>query len=182
MAADQTPTAHPRGPVSRAERQEQTREALVHAARAVFARDGYHGARLDQIARAAGDSKGAVYSNFENKAALFLAVQERQSLGFAVTEVITYPRRKVANVLAAAGHRGFLSVAVHDLYPEMERWAIEQDADTFAVIGRPGWLKYAKQHDGAQSLSTVTSWKRLGACQVAAATPTQSKAQSPGRA
>lgn len=74
MAADQAPTAHPRGPVSRAERQEQTREALVHAARAVFARDGYHGARLDQIARAAGYSKGAVYSNFDGKAALFLAV------------------------------------------------------------------------------------------------------------
>ena len=117
-----------------------------------------------------------------HKAALFLAVQERQILGFAVTEVITYPRRKVANVLAAAGHRGFLSVAVHDLYPEMERWAIEQDADTFAVIGRPGWLKYAKQHEGAQSLSTVTSWKRLGECQVAAAIPTQFRVLSLGRA
>src|SRR5690554_4160359 len=61
-------------PISRRDRQRQTREALVLAARAVFAEVGYHAASLDQIARQAGFSKGAVYSNFENKAALFLAV------------------------------------------------------------------------------------------------------------
>ena len=58
----------------RAERQRQTRDALVQTARAVFARDGYHAARLDVIAREAGYSKGAVYSNFDSKADLFLAV------------------------------------------------------------------------------------------------------------
>ncbi|ROR72176.1 TetR/AcrR family transcriptional regulator [Bogoriella caseilytica] len=61
-------------PLSRRDRQRQTREALCFAARAVFTRDGYHGARLDVIAREAGFSKGAVYSNFSGKAALFLAV------------------------------------------------------------------------------------------------------------
>ncbi|WP_152188168.1 TetR/AcrR family transcriptional regulator [Georgenia satyanarayanai] len=61
-------------PISRRDRQRQTREALVLAGRAVFARDGYHRANLEVIAREAGFSKGAVYSNFENKAALFLAV------------------------------------------------------------------------------------------------------------
>lgn len=63
-------------PLSRRDRQRQTREALVFAARAVFARDGYHGARLEVIAREAGFSKGAVYSNFDGKAALFLAVMD----------------------------------------------------------------------------------------------------------
>lgn len=63
-------------PLSRRDRQRQTREALVFAARAVFAREGYHRANLDVIAREAGFSKGAVYSNFANKAALFLAVQD----------------------------------------------------------------------------------------------------------
>ncbi|GAA1984105.1 TetR/AcrR family transcriptional regulator [Isoptericola halotolerans] len=61
-------------PMTRAERQQRTRDELVAAARAVFARDGYHGARLDEIAREAGYSKGAVYSNFAGKAELFLAV------------------------------------------------------------------------------------------------------------
>jgi AcrR family transcriptional regulator len=61
-------------PMTRAERQQQTRDTLVMAAREVFARDGYHRARLDDIAREAGFSKGAVYSNFGGKADLFLAV------------------------------------------------------------------------------------------------------------
>lgn len=63
-------------PATRAERQEQTRQALVHAAREVFARDGFHGARLERIATEAGYSKGAVYSNFDGKADLFLAVMD----------------------------------------------------------------------------------------------------------
>lgn len=61
---------------SRHERQQQTRAALVEAAREVFAELGYHGANLDRIARQAGFSKGAVYSNFDGKAALFLAVMD----------------------------------------------------------------------------------------------------------
>lgn len=72
-------------PVSRRDRQRQTREALVFAARAVFAEDGYHGASLDVIARAAGFSKGAVYSNFDGKAALFLAVMDA-NLDLALTD------------------------------------------------------------------------------------------------
>ncbi len=63
-------------PISRRDRQRQTREALVFAARSVFADVGYHAASLDQIARHAGFSKGAVYSNFDSKAALFLAVMD----------------------------------------------------------------------------------------------------------
>lgn len=61
---------------SRAEQKQETRDALVAAALLVFSRDGYHGASLDKIADEAGFSKGAVYSNFGNKAQLFLAVTD----------------------------------------------------------------------------------------------------------
>ncbi len=63
-------------PLSRRDRQLQTREALIFAARGVFAEDGYHSASLDRIAREAGFSKGAVYSNFDGKSDLFLAVMD----------------------------------------------------------------------------------------------------------
>lgn len=66
----------PPEPLSRRDRQQQTREALVLAARGVFAEDGYHAASLDRIAREAGFSKGAVYSNFDGKSGLFLAVMD----------------------------------------------------------------------------------------------------------
>lgn len=69
MAEDLPPT-----PLTRAEQQSRTRAALVASARRVFARDGFHGANLTAIAQEAGLTKGAVYSNFENKADVFLAV------------------------------------------------------------------------------------------------------------
>lgn len=61
-------------PLSRRDSQRRTRTALVAAARQVFSEDGYHAAGLARIARVAGYSKGAVYSNFDGKSALFLAV------------------------------------------------------------------------------------------------------------
>lgn len=67
----------PARPRTRAERQRETRAALVEAALVVFSRDGYHGANLEAIANHAGFSKGAVYSNFDGKAELFLAVMDR---------------------------------------------------------------------------------------------------------
>ena len=73
-AAHEQPATPSEAPLTRGERQRQTRAALIDAARTVFARDGYHRARLEAIAHEAGYSKGAVYSNFDGKAALFLAV------------------------------------------------------------------------------------------------------------
>lgn len=64
-------------PLSRRDRQQQTREALIFAARAVFSVEGYHAATLERIAREAGFSKGAVYSNFAAKSDLFLATLDK---------------------------------------------------------------------------------------------------------
>ena len=65
--------------LTRAERKELTRELLFDAAIEVFARKGYHGASLDDVAEAAGFTKGAVYSNFTRKSDLFRALLERES-------------------------------------------------------------------------------------------------------
>ncbi|WP_440106963.1 TetR/AcrR family transcriptional regulator [Streptosporangium sp. H16] len=74
---DQRPsTTAPRIRRSRAEQKRETRDALTVAALVAFARDGYHGASLEGIANEAGFSKGAVYSNFEGKAELFLAAMD----------------------------------------------------------------------------------------------------------
>jgi len=58
-------------------RRELTRTALVEAAADVFARRGFDGASLEEIAEAAGFTRGAIYSNFGNKEDLMLAVVER---------------------------------------------------------------------------------------------------------
>ena len=64
--------------MSRAEKTERNRAALLRAARRVFLKRGYHAATLDQIAEEAGFSKGVVYSQFAGKADLFLALLEER--------------------------------------------------------------------------------------------------------
>jgi len=59
-------------------KQEQTRARLLDAAAQVFARRGYHVATLEEVAAEAGFTKGAVYSNFESKEALFLALVDQE--------------------------------------------------------------------------------------------------------
>jgi AcrR family transcriptional regulator len=58
-------------------RRQQTRDALVDAAAEVFARRGFEGASLDEIAETAGFTRGAIYKNFGGKEDLFLAVHDR---------------------------------------------------------------------------------------------------------
>ncbi len=62
--------------LTRAEQSERNRGLVLAAARRVFLARGYHGATLEQIADEAGFSKGVVYSQFESKADLFLALLE----------------------------------------------------------------------------------------------------------
>jgi AcrR family transcriptional regulator len=52
----------------------QTRQLLLDAATAEFARKGYHGANINRISRAAGFAKGTVYNYFPSKRALMLAL------------------------------------------------------------------------------------------------------------
>jgi AcrR family transcriptional regulator len=60
----------------RDEQRALTRERVLQAAVRVFARSGFHGASVHAIAREAGVTTGAIYSNFEGKEDLFLAVFE----------------------------------------------------------------------------------------------------------
>ena len=63
---------------TQAERRAHTREELLDAAYAVFVRRGFAAANLDEIAEAAGLSKGALYYNFSGKEDLFLALVEQR--------------------------------------------------------------------------------------------------------
>jgi AcrR family transcriptional regulator len=64
--------------LTRQEQKTQTRERLIDAAAEVFARRGFMAASLDEVAAAAGYTKGAVYSNFSSKTDLFIALIERR--------------------------------------------------------------------------------------------------------
>jgi AcrR family transcriptional regulator len=59
---------------TRSDNKARTRADLLAAAREVFLARGFHAATLEEIADRAGYTKGAVYSNFEGKDDLFLAL------------------------------------------------------------------------------------------------------------
>lgn len=63
--------------LTREQSRQITRERLLDAAQDVFAREGYTAASCEQIAEHAEFSKGAIYSNFEGKEALFLELLAR---------------------------------------------------------------------------------------------------------
>ena len=55
-------------------RRELTRTALIEAAAEVFSKRGFQAASLEEIAEAAGFTRGAIYSNFGGKEDLLIAV------------------------------------------------------------------------------------------------------------
>jgi AcrR family transcriptional regulator len=58
--------------LSRAERQQQTRQDLLDAAARVFVRRGFQGSSVEEISAEAGYTRGAFYSNFSSKEELFV--------------------------------------------------------------------------------------------------------------
>ncbi len=72
MATATTPT-----PKKRRDR-EETRQRLLDSALAIFARNGYERATVDEIVREAGFSKGAFYVHFESKEDLFWQMLEER--------------------------------------------------------------------------------------------------------
>jgi len=71
-----------------------TRRDLMEAARRIFARDGFEMARLQDIAEAAGKTRGAFYANFSDKEDVFFALFE---------ENLRREKRHVGEQLSEAG-------------------------------------------------------------------------------
>lgn len=59
-------------------KRERTRAALIQTAKQVIGEKGFEGTTLDEVARRAGMTRGAIYGNFKNRDDLFLAVAEEQ--------------------------------------------------------------------------------------------------------
>ncbi len=59
-----------------------TRQLLLRSAEIVFVRDGYEMAELGEIASIAGRSKGAIYTHFESKEDLFLALYRDRNFSY----------------------------------------------------------------------------------------------------
>jgi AcrR family transcriptional regulator len=112
--------------MTREQSRANTRERLLRAARSVFARSGFHGASVEEIASEAGFSTGALYSNFSGKEDLFLVLMEREIDEYAREIADAVRARASIAERATGGARQWMTMIERD--PEvlllfMEFWA-----------------------------------------------------------
>jgi AcrR family transcriptional regulator len=131
-----------RGVVRRtqAERSRATREALIGAARRLFAKRGYAAVGTEEIVCAAGLTRGALYHHFGGKRELLAAVYER--IERELSERIASGALSASNPLEAmrAGTEMFLDAC---LEPEVQRIVL---LDAPAVLGWERWREIAAEH------------------------------------
>jgi len=126
-------------------RLERTRTLLLDAAEQVFAEKGFTPASLDDIARAAGYTKGAIYKHFDTKEDLFLAVSDR------------YWRRyfdNFAEVLSAA-----TEVGAAELDAIAQRWrqlSVDRGAE-HAALGHEFTLYLLRNPDARERVAAKRS-------------------------
>jgi AcrR family transcriptional regulator len=137
---------------TRERRLEHTRSLLIDAAEEVFGEKGFLAATLDDIARAAGYTKGAIYKHFSTKEDLFLAVSDR------------YWRRyfeNFAEVMASARQ-----VGARELDEISDRWAqLSRDRGAQqAALGHEFTLYLLRNPDARERVAA----KRLEAVQALA--------------
>jgi AcrR family transcriptional regulator len=78
----------------------ERRQQILNVARDVFARRGYHAAKIDDIVAAAGVARGTFYLYFDDKRAIFEEIVDRTiaRLGMAIVRVDPHDRgRSVAD-------------------------------------------------------------------------------------
>jgi AcrR family transcriptional regulator len=126
--------------LTRAEKQAQTRQALLDAAREVFLERGFAGASVEQISAAAGFTRGAFYSNFGSKEELFAELLQQQ-----VFEVY----REMARKQIAGGQSPPVGETAEELASLVgdpdRRWAFRLLLELLAHAGRdPDFRKLAR--------------------------------------
>lgn len=152
-----------------------TRDRILQAALAVFARKGYHRAAVDDIVQASGTSKGAVYHHFPNKEALFLALVDEFALRLAeaIARAVAASHGALGKVEAAlragletfAGHRELARILLLEsvsLGPAYQAKRAEVHG-RFAALIR-GYLDQAVSEGAIEPLDTeVATLAWLGA-------------------
>ena len=143
--------------LTRAEAKAQTRAKVLEAARAVFEREGYHGASLERIAAEAGFTKGAVYSTFDSKADVMLAlIAARAARRQEEMEEVFGAASDPWEALAAFSRRfGRETAAERDWWTAVIEFMV--------VVGRDEELRarYAEHHDASRNATIALARRAM---------------------
>jgi AcrR family transcriptional regulator len=127
---------------TQADRSAATREALVAAARGLFAVHGFAEVSTDAIVAAAGVTRGALYHQFADKAALFEAVLAAVEADIALRLADQAAAAGISDPIEALRHavRTWLDICVE---PEIYRIAL---IDGPSVLGWAHWREVCQLH------------------------------------
>jgi AcrR family transcriptional regulator len=125
---------------TQAERSETTRAALVEAARRLFAERGYADVGTEEIVRAAGVTRGALYHHFDGKRGLLRVVYEELEAELAQELADRFTPGAGALETLRAGAEMFLD---HCLEPEVQRIVL---LDAPAVLGWEEWREIGARY------------------------------------
>jgi AcrR family transcriptional regulator len=133
------------GPQARrtqADRSAATRNALVEAARGLFAEQGFAEVSNDAIVAAAGVTRGALYHQFEDKTALFDTVLDAVEADIAGRLTDAVAAAGITDPVEAMRHvtRTWLDICVE---PEIHRIAL---IDGPSVLGWAHWREVCQRH------------------------------------
>ncbi len=134
LSAD--PKTGERGQSLKAERSQATRAALVATAREMFAQRGYAAVGTEEIVRATGVTRGALYHHFAGKLELFEAVYEEveSQLVQRIGELVASSATEDPLQALHAGVQAFLDACEGD--PSVQRIAL---VDAPSVLGWERW-------------------------------------------
>jgi AcrR family transcriptional regulator len=119
----------PRGEFDRSERKAATRTRLLEAAARVYARRGFAGATLDEVAAEAGFTKGAVYAHFGSKENLLLALLQEHLAGQIAEQLELFDRERATWERPLAGSDSWMERLREDPDPFrlfVELWSYAQ--------------------------------------------------------
>ncbi|WP_228122836.1 TetR/AcrR family transcriptional regulator [Saccharothrix syringae] len=129
----------------RLEYSESTRQALVDSAVELFTKRGYAGTSLDEVAKRARLTKGALYHHFSGKQALFEAAFDSVENDFVLklTEIVSAPGDPWDT--AIAGLRAYVRVCLEPPYQRIvvheapvvmgwERWREAEEHFSFGLL------------------------------------------------
>jgi AcrR family transcriptional regulator len=127
---------------TQAERSEATRSDLIAAARGLFAERGYAAVGTEEIVRAAGVTRGALYHHFSDKRGLFEAVysQIEAELAERISKGALEANADGPLEAMRAGAEMFLRACTE---PEVQQIAL---LDGPAVLGWDRWREIGAEH------------------------------------
>jgi AcrR family transcriptional regulator len=144
-------------PSLRSEQVAQTRAALVTAGRRLFGANGFATTSVEDIAREARLTTGALYHHFPTKAAVFEAVFEQVHADLLAASAAAAPNADDAVELLVAGFGAFLDEMLN---PEVARIIV---TDAPAVLGLARFTELDERYALAATVAALDAANESGA-------------------